>query len=126
MRILLFFLFTIHFEFAYSQDPDPPTITHVSIDSISQQVHLYWYNNAPQAIGYVVYVQNISGLWIPLDTVMGAQNLSYITQASNAQFEEESYSVTAFDALGNSSNRVKPTQHFLFVTITHCVILYVS
>ncbi len=105
MRILLFFLLTILFEFAYSQDPDPPTITHVSIDSISQQVHLYWYNNAPQAIGYVVYVQDASGLWIPLDTVMGAQNLSYTTQASNAQFEEESYSVTAFDALGNSSNR---------------------
>ena len=87
------------------QDPDPPTITHLSVDSLSQQVEIYWYNNAPEAVGYVIYFQDAAGLWIPLDTVNGQQNLSYVTQGSNSQFQKETYSVVAFDALGNSSSR---------------------
>ena len=102
----LFLLCTILFcEVVQGQDPDPPTITHLSIDSLSQQVEIYWYNNSPAAIGYVIYFQDAAGLWIPLDTVNGQQNLSYKTQGSNSQFQKETYSVVAFDALGNSSSR---------------------
>lgn len=93
------------FGLAKAQDPDPPIITHVSIDSVSQQVKIYWYNNTPTVVGYIIYFQDASGLWIPLDTVNGHQNLSYTTQASNSQFERETYSIVAFDALGNSSSR---------------------
>ena len=77
----------------------------MSVDSLSQQVEIHWYNNAPQAVGYIIYFQDAAGLWVPLDTVNGQQNYSYITQDSNSQFQQETYSVVAFDALGNSSNR---------------------
>ena len=103
---ILFLLFTILFcKVAQGQDPDPPTITHLSVDSLSQQVEIHWYNNAPQAVGYIIYFQDAAGLWVPLDTVNGQQNYSYITEDSNSQFQQETYSVVAFDALGNSSNR---------------------
>ena len=66
--IIIFFFICNSLNFLIHKILIPPTITHISIDSISQQVQLYWYNNAPQAIGYVVYFQDASGLWIPLDT----------------------------------------------------------
>ena len=105
MRVLLLLCTFLFCKVVQGQDPDPPTITHLSVDSLSQQVEIYWYNNAPAAAGYVIYFQDAAGLWIPLDTVNGQQNLSYTTQGSNSQFQTETYSVVAFDALGNSSSR---------------------
>ena len=105
MRVLLFLFAILFCGVVQGQDPDPPTITHLSVDSLSQQVKIYWYNNAPTAVGYIVYFLDDAGLWIPLDTVDGQQNLSYTTQASNSQFQQETYSIVAFDASGNSSSR---------------------
>ena len=105
MRVLLLFCAILFFNQVQGQDPDPPTITHLSVDSLTQQVEIYWYNNAPTAVGYIIYFQDAAGLWIPLDTVNGQQNLSYTTQGSNSQFQMETYSVVAFDGLGNSSTR---------------------
>ena len=86
MRVLLLFCTILFFNQVQGQDPDPPTITHLSVDSLTQQVELYWYNNAPTAVGYIIYFQDAAGLWIPLDTVNGQQNLSYTTQGSNFNF----------------------------------------
>lgn len=127
MRAFLILAMCFVFGLAKGQDPDPPTITHLSIDSLTQEVSIYWYNNAPTAVGYIIYFQDAAGLWIPLDTVYGQQTLSYTTQTSNAQFEEETYSVVAFDALGNSSARSEShstlwlTYHY-FVCDTICIL----
>ena len=102
---ILFLLYILICNLVQAQDPDPPTITHLSVDSLSQQVRIHWYNNAPQAVGYIIYFQDAAGLWIPLDTVNGQQNYSYLTQGSNSQFQQETYSVVAFDAFGNTSTR---------------------
>ena len=84
----LFLLCTILFcEVVQGQDPDPPTITHLSVDSLTQQVEIYWYNNAPTAVGYIIYFQDAAGLWIPLDTVNGQQNLYYTVLSPNSMWQ---------------------------------------
>ena len=54
MRILYLLIFMFFALSSKSQDPDPPTITHLSIDSLTQQVKIFWYNNSPQTIGYII------------------------------------------------------------------------
>lgn len=105
MKQLIIPLFLLWSGVVWAQNPDSPTITHLSLDSLTQQVHINWNNTSPQTAGYIVYFQDPTGLWVPLDTVSGISNTSYITQNSNALFGSETYSVVAFDALGNNSPR---------------------
>ena len=100
---LTFFLFFIIFSFSTkAQNPAPPFITHISIDSLSQEVHMHWINPSPQVVGYIIYKKNENGLWTPLDTINGINNTSYTTNNANAQFEIEVYSVVAFDSAQNN------------------------
>jgi hypothetical protein len=55
----------------FAQDPNPPLITRLSVDPVSEQVDIYWVNSSNQVVGYIIYFEDISGLWIPLDTVFG-------------------------------------------------------
>lgn len=108
MRILKTFILTLLFLrsfVAFSQDPDAPLITYVSVNHSTQQVDINWVNTTTDVVGYVIYFQDISGLWIPLDTIMGINNTNYSTQNANPQQKIETFSVVAFDALGNSSVR---------------------
>ena len=90
---------------SYAQDPDPPVITFLSVNHITQQVEINWVNSTPNVIGYVIYFEDISGLWIPLDTVIGITNTSYLTSNASPMQKKETFSVVAFDAMGNSSVR---------------------
>ena len=38
-----------------AQTIDPPIITHMSVDSISNQVEIAWANSSPETEGYIVY-----------------------------------------------------------------------
>ena len=108
MRILKTFILTLlilRSFVAFSQDPDAPLITYVSVNHSTQQVDINWVNTTTDVVGYVIYFQDISGLWIPLDTIMGINNTNYSTQNANPQQKIETFSVVAFDALGNSSVR---------------------
>ena len=51
---------------SYSQDPDAPVITLVSVDHSTQEVEINWVNSTPNVVGYIIYFEDISGLWIPL------------------------------------------------------------
>lgn len=88
-----------------AQTIDPPIITHMSVDSISNQVEIAWANSSPETEGYIVYKKDYFGLWIPLDTIYGIENTYYKTFNSTAQSNIETYSVTAFDGNDNSSLR---------------------
>jgi gliding motility-associated-like protein len=83
----------------------PPLITHISIDSISNQVEIVWANSSPETEGYIIYKKDYFGLWTPLDTILGIENTYYKTNNSTAQLQIETYSVTAFDGNDNSSLR---------------------
>ena len=102
LLLLVFFIFA---KAVVAQDPDPPLITHISVTENNQQVEINWINSANQVVGYIIYFQDISGLWIPLDTVQGILNTTYTTSNANPQLKIETYSVVAFDALGNNSVR---------------------
>lgn len=105
MKRIFFCFFYLSFYSAFAQSPESPFITHLSLDTASQEVHVYWNNVSPQTSGYIVYFQDETGLWIPLDTVQGINNTQYITEGSNARYGPETYSVVAFDAFGNNSAR---------------------
>ena len=90
---------------SYGQDPDAPLITFLSVDHVTQQVEINWVNSTPNVVGYVIYFEDISGLWIPLDTVMGITNNTYLTSTASPQQKKETFSVVAIDAMGNSSVR---------------------
>ena len=90
---------------SYAQDPDAPVITFLSVDHSTQEVEINWVNSTPNVVCYVIYFEDISGLWIPLDTVMGIANTTYLTSSASPQQKKETFSVVAIDALGNSSVR---------------------
>ena len=89
----------------FAQDPNPPLITRLSVNPVSEQVDIYWVNSSNQVIGYIIYFEDISGLWIPLDTVLGLTNTNYTTTNANPQNKIETFSVVAFDSMGNNSIR---------------------
>ena len=108
MRILKNLLLILSFSSAnsaFAQDPDAPVITHVSVDHTTQQVEINWLNSTSNVVGYIIYFEDISGLWIPLDTVMGITNTNYLTTNASPQIKKETFSVVAFDSSGNSSVR---------------------
>ena len=88
-----------------AQDPDAPVITFLSVEHSTQQVEINWVNSTPNVVGYIIYFEDISGLWIPLDTVMGITNTTYLTSNASPQQKKETFSVVAIDAMGNSSVR---------------------
>ncbi len=90
---------------SYAQDPDAPVITFLSVDHSTQEVEINWVNSTPNVVGYVIYFEDISGLWIPLDTLMGIANTTYLTSNASPQQKKETFSVVAIDAMGNSSVR---------------------
>ena len=51
---------------SYAQDPDAPVITHVSVDHIFNKLKLIGSILPQTLVGYVIYFEDISGLWIPL------------------------------------------------------------
>ena len=62
-------------------------------------------NSTPNVVSYVIYFEDISGLWIPLDTVLGINNTFYLTSNAILSSKKEKFSVVAFDNDGNSSVR---------------------
>ena len=106
MSKIIFYIFTFFvLSNSFSQTIEPPLITHLSIDSITNQVQINWANSSPQTEGYIVYKRDYFGLWIPLDTIFGIDNTFYVTNSSNAQNQIETFSITAFDGNDNSSLR---------------------
>ena len=93
---------------AQAQDPQIPTLTHVSVDSISNEVYIHWTCVDPNVEGYYIYKKDVAGLWVILDTVPDAFTYLYVTTDSNSDEEIEYYSVASYDLLGNYSQRSLP------------------
>ena len=121
LKIIIFISLLLNSLLVFSQDPNPPLITHISVNHDIQQVEINWVNSSPNVIGYVVYFEDISGLWIPLDTVLGINNNFYLTSYANPQQQIEKFSVVAFDNDGNSSVRSEAhSTIFLNFTYENC------
>lgn len=120
IRFLTLTVILLKSHLIYAQDPNAPLITHISVNQ-NQQVEINWINSSNQVQGYIIYFQDFSGLWIPLDTIQGIANTTYTTSNANPQNKIETYSVVAFDSFGNNS--IRSEQHstmFLTNSYTEC------
>lgn len=85
--------------------PDSAVIDSVSINAAGQAVIGWQPGPSTDVIGYIVYQSTPTGL-VPLDTLQGYNNTSYVNLLSNAANASETYLVAAFDSCsgyGNSS-----------------------
>ncbi|MBI1838342.1 MAG: gliding motility-associated C-terminal domain-containing protein [Flavobacteriia bacterium] len=84
--------------------PDIPEIQAVSIDTLTNAIHISWnQNNKPDTYGYIVYIIDNNGFITELDTVWGiaSTNYSYFPDITTGSF---TYSVAAFDSCHLASN----------------------
>ncbi len=79
-------------------NPYIPTLTRVSIDTISQHAIINWdKNQSSDTYGYII-LKFINGFWENLDTIYGIANTSYIDITAKEDIQPETYAVAAFDS----------------------------
>lgn len=84
--------------------PAIPLLDSVSVSVSTGLAGLGWNpSTSTDAVGYVIYMQNASGNWVPIDTVYGYNNTSFTNPLSNAGAGVETYCIAAFDSCGNIS-----------------------
>jgi gliding motility-associated-like protein len=86
--------------------PITPIIKDISVDNSGKSV-VSWLPSIGADL-YIVYLQDLNGAWITLDTVSSFFN-SYVYQNSIAVNNSENFSIRAIDTCGNS--RVRSLTH---------------
>jgi hypothetical protein len=87
--------------------PDIPTISSVTIDTLTGDLTIFWnQNNQSDTYGYVIYMADPDGVLFELDTVFGIGNTSYSFHP-NTSNGALSFSVAAFDSCFTAS--IPPT-----------------
>lgn len=83
--------------------PDIPTISFVTIDTLTGNVTITWNQNSqPDTYGYIIYSIDENGFPTEIDTVWGLGNTSY-TYSTDVNSGPLTYSVAAFDSCFTSS-----------------------
>lgn len=83
--------------------PDVPIIESVSIDTLTGLVNITWnQNNQPDTYGYIIYEVDGNGVVVPIDTVWGITNTTYIDNP-NTSNGTLTYTVAAFDSCETST-----------------------
>ena len=78
--------------------PDIPVIQQVTIDTATNLVTIQWNQNSQEdTYGYVIYTLDNNGFVVPLDTVWGITNTTYIHN-TNVDLGPLTYTVAAFDS----------------------------
>jgi gliding motility-associated-like protein len=78
--------------------PDIPNISHVSVDTATNQVEIVWdQNNQADTYGYVIYTLDASGFVVSLDTVWDNADTSYLHNVPT-DAGPLTYTVAAFDS----------------------------
>jgi hypothetical protein len=86
--------------------PVTPLVDSVSVNCANSKSMIGW-DQSPSGDtqGYIIY-QNISGVWIPIDTVFGIGTTTYINTHSNFANPDSAsltYCIAAFDSCHNTS-----------------------
>lgn len=77
--------------------PGIPTISSVSVDTLSGNIVITWdQNHEPDTYGYIVYHKDANGFIIEIDTVWGIANTTYTHPIPVTG--PETYSIAAFDS----------------------------
>ncbi len=103
--------------------PVTPILDTVSVTSISGDVTIGWKpSSSIDTKGYIIY-QYILGIWLPIDTVWGINNTSYIDtpDSLSPNSSSQSYCIAAFDSCLNTSPMgLKHNTIFLKATMSVC------
>lgn len=83
-------------------NPDIPTITFVSVNTVTENVDIEWnVNPALDTYGYIIYTPQF-GIWTEFDTVWGRVNAQYSHLTSHPLYSADensaTYRVAAFDS----------------------------
>lgn len=90
--------------FTDSKKPNPVTIDTASVFTNSGKTIISWSkSSSPDVAGYYIYMVNDANasIWPELDTIYGANNTTYIYNASSAGEHPEYYRVAPFDTCRN-------------------------
>jgi len=86
--------------------PSTPMIDSVTVDSLSGRSVITWHSSSlSDTQGYIIY-ENINGIWVPIDTILGVGITTYTNIHStwaNPDLTSLSYCVAAFDSCQNTS-----------------------
>ncbi len=83
--------------------PDIPTISQVTLDTLTNLVTITWnQNNQPDTYGYIIYSVDANGFPVEIDTVWGITNTSY-TYSPDVSAGPLSFSIAAFDSCHTAS-----------------------
>jgi hypothetical protein len=79
-------------------NPYIPILSRATVDSLSQNVTIYWnQNQSSDTYGYII-LKLVNGFWENIDTVYGIGTTSYTDLGSMAGSQSETYAVAAFDS----------------------------
>jgi gliding motility-associated-like protein len=94
-------LYTSNITGEFLQDgtiPDLPEISSVSIDTLTNLVHVSWnVNPKVDTYGYIIYMRDENGIAIGIDTVYGRFNTSVLLDL-NTNLDVFTFSIAAFDS----------------------------
>ena len=82
--------------------PFIPVFDTLSVDDNNNALMSWNVNAADDVEAYVIY-RFTSGIWLPVDTVYGISNTSYLNLLSAAGNSSEQYRLSAYDSCGNLS-----------------------
>ena len=78
--------------------PYAPIITSVTVDTSNNLGTVRWNPSKPNDTRGYIILKNISGAWVPIDTVYGINNTIYQYNLSTAYSGSECFGVAAFDS----------------------------
>ena len=89
--------------------PSIPVFDSVSVDFNTGQTILGWNPSlSSDAVAYIIYYLDPGNLWIPLDTVYGRNNTSWIDLVNDPSTSVFNYRIAALDSCLNSSPMTNP------------------
>ena len=78
--------------------PELPEIHYVTVDTITGLTNIVWQQNpSPDTQGYII-MQYINGNWVPIDTVWGITDTTYIDPVADPSGASINYGILAFDS----------------------------
>ena len=81
------------------QAPDPPLISSVNTDTLSNYINLNWFPSIAQDVSAYIIFKFLDGSWNPIDTVFGNGNTTYIdTNLISFQNNVVQYAIAAMDS----------------------------
>ena len=107
----------LHDIFTDRTPPEIPQLDSVSVDFTNSRIRLGWERSFAEDVSAYIIYHFESGLWVPVDTVFGMNNTTWVDAVNGADAMQQ-YRIAALDSCLNSSP-MSEAQHNIRVTSTH-------